>query len=102
MDSSVLAVKGDALAAVPKSDQLSSTSAAMFKVLGLPLGRVALQPLVDDRLVTVTGLGEASGVCKRTLITAYASRGEHGISPGLASLGRKRRPWAPKKPPETA
>ena len=62
MDSSVLAVKGDTLAAVSKSDQLSSASAAKFKVLGLPLGRVALQSLVDDRLVTVTGLGEASRV----------------------------------------
>jgi xylan 1,4-beta-xylosidase len=62
LDGSMLAVKGDTLAALPKSDKLASTSAAQFKVIGLPLGRVSLQSMVDGRLVTVTGLGEASRV----------------------------------------
>ena len=50
-DDAVLAVKGDALTAAPKSDTTA------FKVIGLPLGRVSLQA-PDGRFVTVAGLGE--------------------------------------------
>ncbi len=56
-DGSVLAVKGDTLSGVPKTDAPD----ARFKVIGLPLGRVSLQTS-DGRLITVTGLGEASRV----------------------------------------
>jgi len=59
---SVLVSKGDALATVPKNDTLASTVAAQFKVIGLPLGRVAFQSSANGRLVTVAGLGEASRV----------------------------------------
>jgi len=62
LDGSVLVAKGDALAAVPKSDELGSMGATQFKVVALPFGRVSLQSIVDNRLVTVTGLGEASRV----------------------------------------
>jgi xylan 1,4-beta-xylosidase len=62
LDGSVLVDKGNALAAVPKSDELGSTGAAHFKVVGLPFGRVSLQSVLDNRLVTVTGLGEASRI----------------------------------------
>jgi xylan 1,4-beta-xylosidase len=62
LDGSVLVNKDDVLAAVPKNDELGSNGAAQFKVISLPFGRVSLQSVEDNRLVTVTGLGEASRV----------------------------------------
>lgn len=62
LDDSLLAIKGDALATGPKSDKLASTGPAQFKVMGLPFGRVSLRSVLDNRLVTVSGLGEASRV----------------------------------------
>jgi len=58
-DGSVLVVKGDTLATVPASDRLAATSAARFKLVSHPLGRVSLQSAADGRFVIVTGLGEA-------------------------------------------
>ena len=61
-DGSILAVKGDALIAVPDSDPLAQSAAAQFVVLARPLGRVSLQSVADGRFVTVTGLGTAGRV----------------------------------------
>lgn len=61
-DGSVLAVKNGALVAVPAADPLASTAAVRFKVWDRTLGRISLQSEADDRVLTVTGLGEAGRV----------------------------------------
>ncbi len=60
LDGSVLEATGDRLASVPKTD----APAARFKVVGLPLGRVALATAAGLR-VTVTGPGMTDRVCLR-------------------------------------
>jgi xylan 1,4-beta-xylosidase len=62
LNGSVLVNKDSALASVSKISELGDTDAAQFKVIGLSLGHVSLQSVMDNRLVTVTGLGEASRV----------------------------------------
>jgi xylan 1,4-beta-xylosidase len=61
-DGAALVVRGDALGAVPSNDPAAHTSAAQFNVLDRKLGRVALQSVLDGRLVTVMGLGAAGRV----------------------------------------
>jgi len=58
----VLALKEDKLVGVPATDPLAGTAAARFKVLGRPLGRVTLQSMADNRVVSVTGMGAESRV----------------------------------------
>jgi hypothetical protein len=56
-DHDVLVVKDGALASVPASGPLATTTAAQFKVGNRKLGRVSLQSVADGRFITVTGLG---------------------------------------------
>ncbi len=53
LDGWVLAAAGDHLIAMPKTEN----AAAQFKVIGLPLGRIALET-ADGRRITVTGAGD--------------------------------------------
>lgn len=61
-DGTVLVSKGDGLATIAAGDPAARSAAARFKVLDRKLGRVALQSVADERLVTVTGLGEKGRV----------------------------------------
>ncbi len=62
VDGRVLAVQGGVLVGWSATDPQAATAAARFKVLGRPLGRVALQSLADHRVLSVTGIGQESRV----------------------------------------